>query len=111
MDVLTFGTSQEDNPRLNTTLLGICMFTRGIGNILSTPISTALSHLDTARSASGSALSVPETPHPAFGFDVADGKFAKMILYVGTCFAGVAVIALVGFGMDAIRVRRRLRNT
>uniref|UniRef100_A0A0W0G9P2 Putative monocarboxylate transporter 2 n=1 Tax=Moniliophthora roreri TaxID=221103 RepID=A0A0W0G9P2_MONRR len=79
----------QDDPIDSTTILGYLMFSRGIGNIVSTPISTALS---TSNS------SAPERHMDAhLGFDVDNGKYEKMILYVGTCFAGAAVVSLMGW--------------
>ena len=95
----------EDNPKLSATLFGIFLATRGIGNILSSPISIALSNLDLSADASGSSSTASASVH--LGFDVAEGKFAKMILYTGTCFAGVGIIALVGLGLDTMRYRER----
>ncbi|EEB97080.1 hypothetical protein MPER_03673, partial [Moniliophthora perniciosa FA553] len=77
----------EDDPIHSTTILGYLMFSRGIGNILSTPISTALF---------SSNSSVPELADVRLGFDVDNGKYEKMILYVGTCFAGAAVFDWLG---------------
>ncbi|KAL0064104.1 hypothetical protein AAF712_008964 [Marasmius tenuissimus] len=82
----------SDDPRLATTLLGYLMLSRGIGNIFSTPISSALS------SGLGSNSSIPNgSPHHSTGFQVDNGKYEKMILYVGTCFAGAAVVSLTGW--------------
>ncbi|KAI0322403.1 MFS general substrate transporter [Amylostereum chailletii] len=73
----------KDDPELTTSLFSFLLLSRGIGNVLSTPISTALS-MEKA----------PPSAHEETGFAVAGGRFEKMIVYVGTCFAGVAVIAL-----------------
>ena len=85
------------------------MLTRGIGNILSTPISTALSDISSLTAATGN-LTVSSSfssGNLALGFDVAGGRYAKMIVYVGTCFAGTSVIALVGWGADIYGKRTR----
>ena len=82
------------------------MATRGIGNILSAPISTALSHLSLTPDTSSASTSSADS-EVSLGFDVADGKFAKMILYTGTCFAGAGIIALVGLGFDTFRGQGR----
>jgi MFS transporter, MCT family, solute carrier family 16 (monocarboxylic acid transporters), member 10 len=74
---------------LNTTLFGFLLLSRGIGNVLSTPISTALFQ------GGGSSIHVPKV-----GFDVDGGKYQKMIVYVGTCFAGAAVVSAAGWGVD-----------
>ncbi|EJC98140.1 MFS general substrate transporter [Fomitiporia mediterranea MF3/22] len=85
----------KENPALTTTLFGVFLLTRGIGNILSTPISTALSDI--------SAMSA------ATGESVGNGRYAKMIVYVGTCFAGAGVIAVFGLGVDVYGRRRSAR--
>jgi hypothetical protein len=78
-----------EDPQLSTTLIGYLMFSRGLGNILSTPIATALL---------GSKSETNTSPqlHDKLGFDVGGGKYEKVIVYVGTCFAGAAIIALIG---------------
>ena len=72
------------------------MLSRGLGNILSTPISSALSR-----------------PNPTefiavhLGFDVGGGRFENVIMYAGTCFAGAALIAGIAWGMDRARSKRQ----
>lgn len=78
--------------------MSFLLLTRGIGNILSTPISTALLH-------DQSATSHLRQPHLNSGFAVANGRFDAMILYAGTCFAGAAIVAVIGWAFD-----RRTRN-
>ncbi|THH16707.1 hypothetical protein EW146_g3971 [Bondarzewia mesenterica] len=78
----------EDDPTLSTSLFGLLMLSRGLGNVLSTPISTALS----------AAVYEPSTGLEKTGFDVADGRYERMIVYVGTYFVGAAVMSLVGWG-------------
>ncbi|KAJ3901964.1 major facilitator superfamily domain-containing protein [Lentinula edodes] len=90
-----------NDPNLSTTLFGVLLFSRGIGNIFSTPISSALTSLH-----SNSTTSSFTHTSNHLGFDVGGGKFEKMIVYVGMCFAGAALIALVGWVMDAA-IRRR----
>ncbi|KAJ4473672.1 major facilitator superfamily domain-containing protein [Lentinula aciculospora] len=90
-----------NDPNLFTTLYGILLFTRGMGNIFSTPISSALANLNSNSTTSSST-------HFFSGFDVGGGKFERMIMYVGTCFAGAALITLVGWGTDVTRRRRAL---
>ncbi|KAG7088081.1 hypothetical protein E1B28_012112 [Marasmius oreades] len=79
----------NDDPRVVTIVLGYLALSRGIGNILSTPISSALSL--------SSNNTVFSTRHETIGFKVEDGKYEKMILYTGTCFTGAALIGLVGW--------------
>ncbi|KAK7047429.1 hypothetical protein VNI00_006660 [Paramarasmius palmivorus] len=90
---------QNDNPTHSTIILGYLMFSRGIGNILSTPISTALS------SSRNSSSTTPKADvHLGFGVD--NGKYEKVIVYVGTCFAGAAVISLMGWAGEKRRANR-----
>ncbi|KAA1476049.1 MFS general substrate transporter [Dentipellis sp. KUC8613] len=87
----------KDDPALATMLYGFLMLTRGLGNVLCTPISTSLSSI-TSPSMS---LSNPMFQSAGkTGFEVADGRFEKLIIYVGSCFAGAAAVALVGWGGD-----------
>ncbi|TFK53800.1 MFS general substrate transporter [Heliocybe sulcata] len=81
----------KDDPTLSTYIFGILMLSRGFGNVLSTPISTSLSRGEGSRSG-------------RMGFDVAGGRFEKLIVYVGTCFAGAAVLALAGWGVEKRRL-------
>ncbi|KAK0187747.1 MFS general substrate transporter [Armillaria mellea] len=86
----------KDDLNLATYLFGYLMFSRGVGNILCTPISSVL------ETVSGSTVSSAST-----GFQVADGRFENMILYVGSCFAGAAGVALLGWGLDMNTMRSR----
>ncbi|THH08269.1 hypothetical protein EW146_g9045 [Bondarzewia mesenterica] len=93
----------KDDPSLPTLLYGFLMLSRGLGNVLSTPISTSLSSATTNVTSTSSSLG----HEGRMGFSVADGKFEKLIVYVGSCFAGAAALALVGWGGDkAVRLRR-----
>lgn len=92
--------TSEGDPNLSTSLLGILMFSRGIGNILSTPISTALFRHPADSS----------TGHPSLGFKVAGGRYENMIYYVGTCFAGAGGIALLGWGLEQSRAHSLSRR-
>lgn len=83
----------EDDPSLATSIFGYLMFSRGVGNILSTPISTVLS----AQRNTNSSYTIEE----GSGFDVGGGRFEKMILYVGSCFAGAATVILIGWAMES----------
>ncbi|TFY57608.1 hypothetical protein EVG20_g8480 [Dentipellis fragilis] len=87
----------KDDPALATLLYGFLMLSRGLGNVLCSPISTSLSSV-TSPTVSLSDSMFQSTGKT--GFDVADGRFEKLIIYVGSCFAGAAVIALVGWGGD-----------
>ncbi|KAJ7256829.1 major facilitator superfamily domain-containing protein [Mycena haematopus] len=90
----------NDDPALSTMLYGYLLLSRGIGNIVSTPISAKL-------------LVYTGQPHndtisDSTGFDVGDGRFERMIIYVGTCFAGAAGVAALGLAVD---VRKWTRPT
>ncbi|PBK75192.1 MFS general substrate transporter [Armillaria solidipes] len=87
----------KDDHNVATYLLGYLMLSRGLGNILCTPISSAF-----LATASGFDAGTART-----GFQVAGGRFENMILYVGSCFAGSAGIAMLGWLLDA-KTRRRL---
>ncbi|CAG8524024.1 14806_t:CDS:2 [Acaulospora colombiana] len=89
----------DEDPRLSTTFMGYLMMSRGLGNILSTPISTAL-----ASQRGG-------VHHQnRFGFDVGGGKFENVILYAGSCFAAASLIAGIGWGVD-LKVLKRISGT
>ncbi|KAF8122341.1 MFS general substrate transporter [Mycena galopus ATCC 62051] len=90
----------KDDIVMSTTLYGYLLLSRGIGNIVSTPISAKLyAHTETHVNATV----VGEAP--SIGFGVGDGRFATMIIYVGTCFAGAAGVAALGWMMDVRKSR------
>lgn len=74
---------------MTTTLFGYLMLSRGLGNVLCTPIATALRGMSSAPN-----LMVKT------GFEVGGGEFEKMIVYVGSCFALASVLAGVGWAID-----------
>lgn len=78
----------KDDPATTTTLFGFLMLSRGLGNILSTPVSTSL----TQTSGTYNVLD-----HFKTGFGVEGNKYEYLIIYVGTCFAGAAGLALSGW--------------
>ncbi|KAG7445644.1 MFS general substrate transporter [Guyanagaster necrorhizus] len=86
----------KDDPNLATYLFGYLLLSRGIGNILCSPISSVLA-------------TAPDTAVGMASFQVADGRYENMILYVGSCFVGAAGVMLLGWGldMDVIRSRRK----
>ncbi|KAJ6508307.1 major facilitator superfamily domain-containing protein [Mycena sanguinolenta] len=86
----------NDDPALSTMLYGYLLLSRGIGNIVSTPISAQLL---TGQAHNGT------TPDNT-GFDVGDGRFEKIIIYVGTLFAGASGVAAFGLAMDYKRKSR-----
>ncbi|KAF7314668.1 hypothetical protein MKEN_00940700 [Mycena kentingensis (nom. inval.)] len=102
----------HDDATASTTLYGYLLLSRGIGNIVSTPIAARL-YSSAASSAAGS-YSVNGTVHHGHkltGFDVGEGRFKNMILYVGTCFAGAAICAAVGWGMEGKEKKTRAVHT
>jgi hypothetical protein len=84
------------------------MLSRGLGNILSTPIATALSHSSTTTLTSSTFANSTHT-NERLGFDVGGGKYEKVIIYVGTCFAAAAIIALIGWGLEKTKLNRGRR--
>jgi MFS transporter, MCT family, solute carrier family 16 (monocarboxylic acid transporters), member 10 len=81
----------KDDPTLSTTLLSLLFFGRGFGNVLATPISTSLLRAGTGK------------PHGNTGFGVDGGKYARLIVFAGACYAGAALLAL---GWCAVQRRR-----
>ncbi|EJT97393.1 MFS general substrate transporter [Dacryopinax primogenitus] len=77
----------RDDPVSSTTVLGFLLLSRGIGNVLSAPISTALLHPQ--RGTGGST-----------GFEVGGSMFQSLIIYTGVLFAGAALLIGVGWGLE-----------
>ncbi|KAI0035065.1 MFS general substrate transporter [Vararia minispora EC-137] len=75
----------KDDISLYVSLFGHLMFTRGLGNVLSTPISNGLS---SAQGSNNSGLYKRAT-----GFEVAGGRFGSMIVFTGSCLAAGAAIS------------------
>ncbi|KAJ7601179.1 major facilitator superfamily domain-containing protein [Mycena floridula] len=84
----------QDDHHLNTTLFGYLLLSRGLGNILSTPIATRLQsvHVNVALKRTS-------------GFRVGGGRFEPMIIYVGSSFAVAALIAATGWTVDVRKKR------
>jgi MCP family monocarboxylic acid transporter-like MFS transporter 10 len=61
-----------------------------MGNVLSTPIAAALYAGKT-----DAGLASHHT-----GFKVDGGRYESMIIYVGTGFAGAALLSAIGWGLD-----------
>ncbi|KAF7794835.1 hypothetical protein EIP86_005977, partial [Pleurotus ostreatoroseus] len=80
----------KDDSLLTTTVFAGLMFTRGIGNIISTPVSTALQEAHYTAQSGGFKS----------GYTAAGGRYQDMIIFAGTCFAGGAIITLIGWGVD-----------
>ncbi|KAK7462383.1 hypothetical protein VKT23_007982 [Stygiomarasmius scandens] len=121
----------RDDPNLTSTLFGYLMLSRGIGNILSTPISTVLSSASTSAT-NNTLMSAGKPPNPlvvagnlttssgivhaaaseqlylhaSTGFSVSNHRFQNLILYVGTCFAASAGLMLMGWGWEVLKKRR-----
>jgi hypothetical protein len=85
---------------MSTMLYGYLLLSRGIGNIVSAPISAALYN---------QSYNISNSPERT-GFDVGDGRFERMIIYVGTCFAGAAGVAALGLAIDARKGRQTPGN-
>ncbi|KAL1742539.1 major facilitator superfamily domain-containing protein [Schizophyllum fasciatum] len=85
----------KEEPGLATTLFGYICLGRGIGNVLSTPIATALIGNSAHTSMNSS------------GFSVGGGRFESMIIYSGTCFAGAAGLAFLGWRSESWTLRRQ----
>ncbi|KAJ7133611.1 major facilitator superfamily domain-containing protein [Mycena epipterygia] len=90
----------QNDPAASATVYGYLLLSRGVGSFVSTPISARL--YAQPRNATGG----PEST----GFDVGDGRFGKMIVYVGTCFAGAAGVAALGWAMDLRKTHRGSRD-
>jgi len=80
---------------MSTSLFGYLLFTRGLGNVFSTPVASAL------RSATATAVHL----NPS-GFAVGGGRFANMIIYVGSSFAGASGLAAIGWGYDLLKAQK-----
>ena len=72
--------------------------TRGIGNILTAPISTALQGHGQVSASVLTNRGMVKT-----GFDVAGGHYGAMITYSGACFAAATVVSLVGWALERRR--------
>ncbi|KLO11122.1 MFS general substrate transporter [Schizopora paradoxa] len=89
-----------DDPQLATNLMGILYALRGVGNILSTPISSSL--FDSSSSISSASPSITSgvaslgSKYQVLEALGSGGGYEKMIIYVGSCFAGAGVLAGMG---------------
>ena len=90
----------ESDPTISTSIFGLLMFSRGVGNILSTPVSTAL-----LRAHSSLLMTGASKRSHQYGFDVAEGQYERMIIYVGSCFAGATVITALGWLFEIKKCR------
>ncbi|GJF00861.1 MFS general substrate transporter [Phanerochaete sordida] len=85
----------EGDTSVSTTLFSLLLFTRGVGNIASTPIATSLQQHKLAVAHTHGA--------PRLGFDVAGGQYTGMIIYAGACFAGAAAVSALGWILERRR--------
>ena len=83
-------------------MFGVFSFFRGVGNILSTPISTAL------RTNNASVIENTHTTVPGGAYE---GQYESVILYAGTCFAAAAVVVVLGGLTTGTISRRRETST
>ncbi|KAG8688638.1 hypothetical protein FRC09_012808 [Ceratobasidium sp. 395] len=86
----------KDDPTSATTMLGMLMLSRGLGNVLSTPLSSAL--------LTGSMLN-----HVHSGLQHGS-RWNRLIVYIGTIFAGAALVGVVGWRRDGGLNRILLRH-
>ncbi|GJE97527.1 MFS general substrate transporter [Phanerochaete sordida] len=89
------------DPAGAATIINCMMLSRGIGNIVSTPIATALQRVHAGNVAAGAASRT--------GFAVDGGRYDAVIIYTGACFAMGAAVALVGWAFDRKSTRRESR--
>ncbi|KAK7038278.1 MFS general substrate transporter [Favolaschia claudopus] len=92
----------KDDLVMSTALYGYLLLSRGVGNLISTPISATLYAQGGAHNTTTGMVG----SEGRLGFDVGDGRFGKMIVYVGTSFAVAAGIAAVGWIVTVREVRR-----
>ncbi|KAJ7723345.1 MFS general substrate transporter, partial [Mycena maculata] len=78
----------KDDPNLATYLFGYLTLSRGFGNIMATPIATAL---------------IPASAAVGM-YPIVEGRFRSVTIFAGTCLAGAA-----GFGGWGIEGNRRRR--
>ncbi|KAA1476048.1 MFS general substrate transporter [Dentipellis sp. KUC8613] len=90
-------TITKDDPAASMALYGFLMLSRGLGNVLCSPVSTRLANLSTAAA----------TTHKKTGFAIEGGRFGKLITYVGVCYAGAAAIAFVGWMGERVIAKRQ----
>ena len=72
---------------LSMSLYGVLMFTRGLGSVLSTPVSTALAPVQLLSSTDSGSKQ---------GFVLGDGRFSCLIGYIVACRAPATLILSSG---------------
>ncbi|KZS92901.1 MFS general substrate transporter [Sistotremastrum niveocremeum HHB9708] len=89
-----------DDVNISTNLFGLFMLSRGIGSIVSTPISTSLRHAPHKINGGG-----------PLGFNVDGGMYENLILFTGACFAGAAILAILGWATqtEKFKTRRKIK--
>ena len=81
-------------------MYGFLFCTRGLGSILSMPISTALVLV--------LSLSVTDGGGARRGFALDDGRFAPLIGYIGACFAATTLTSIAGWYWNKVEDSRPL---
>ncbi|KAH8806602.1 MFS general substrate transporter [Flagelloscypha sp. PMI_526] len=89
----------KDDPAALTTFFAYLMFTRGLANILSTPVAGAFYSNPVHVSASHK-----------IGFEVGGGKFGWMIIFVGFCFVVGAAVTASGWLVERWRKTRTTKG-
>ncbi|EKM53759.1 uncharacterized protein PHACADRAFT_99812, partial [Phanerochaete carnosa HHB-10118-sp] len=87
------------DPSVATTIINFMMLSRGIGNIASTPISTALQQAKLVVVLGSGATKT--------GFAVDGGRYTAVIVYTGACFACASAVTILGWFLDRRRGMKR----
>ncbi|EKM53772.1 uncharacterized protein PHACADRAFT_98987 [Phanerochaete carnosa HHB-10118-sp] len=90
------------DPSVATTIINFMMLSRGIGNIASTPISTALQQAKLVVVLGSGATKT--------GFAVDGGRYTAVIVYTGACFACASAVTILGWFLDKRRDMKRADN-
>ncbi|KAG9311573.1 MFS general substrate transporter [Chiua virens] len=75
----------RQNIALSMSMYGVMFFTRGLGNVLSTPIATALTPVQSQSIVDDGAKQLDH------------GRFVPLIAYIGGCFAASMLMCIVGW--------------
>ncbi|KIY49211.1 MFS general substrate transporter [Fistulina hepatica ATCC 64428] len=87
----------KDDPTITTTLFGYLLLSRGLGYIMSTPISSLLA----------ASRKFNPNSHLHTGFQVGGGRFEGLIIFVVSCFAAASLGAALGWFVDSWRSGRQ----
>lgn len=90
---MQYASHAAEDPSLIMSMYGILFCTRGLGNILSTPISTALAPVQL--------LPITDSGTRQ-GIGIDGGRFAHLIGYIGACFAAATLTCIVGWYWDKV---------